>query len=45
MSEDEIMNILKEITVSGVIPHCPHGRPLAIAITKTDLEKGFKRIV
>ncbi|MBR3304652.1 MAG: DNA mismatch repair endonuclease MutL [Clostridia bacterium] len=45
LSEDEIMNILKEITVSGVIPHCPHGRPLAIAITKTDLEKGFKRIV
>ena len=25
--------------------HCPHGRPIIVAMTKTDIEKRFKRIV
>ena len=25
--------------------HCPHGRPTIISMTKTELEKKFKRIV
>lgn len=25
--------------------HCPHGRPTIIAMTRTELEKKFKRIV
>ena len=24
---------------------CPHGRPIAVKITKTEIEKWFKRIV
>jgi DNA mismatch repair protein MutL len=29
--------------MSGEIAHCPHGRPIAFEITKTTLDKGFKR--
>jgi DNA mismatch repair protein MutL len=25
--------------------HCPHGRPIIVSMTKTDMEKRFKRIV
>ena len=25
--------------------HCPHGRPTIISMTKTELEKKFKRII
>ncbi len=45
ISREDAEKILEQISKTGVIPHCPHGRPLAIAIAKTELEKGFKRIV
>jgi len=25
--------------------HCPHGRPIIVSMTKTDMEKRFKRII
>ncbi len=31
--------------VSGEIRYCPHGRPVATAFTKNELDKKFKRIV
>lgn len=30
---------------AGVTPHCPHGRPIMIALTKTELERSFRRII
>ncbi|MEA4852671.1 MAG: DNA mismatch repair endonuclease MutL [Christensenella sp.] len=45
LSDEQIAELMHEITELDAIPHCPHGRPIAIALTKNDLEKGFKRIV
>lgn len=45
LSGGEIEGLLEEITRMNAIPACPHGRPIAIAITKNELEKGFKRRV
>ncbi len=45
LSELQINALISELTNSDVMPTCPHGRPIAIAITKNQLQKGFKRIV
>lgn len=44
LNEDEIKYILKEIYHNKIL-QCPHGRPITIVFTKTQLEKMFKRIV
>jgi DNA mismatch repair protein MutL len=33
------------MVVSGKIKYCPHGRPVALTLTKKDLDKQFKRII
>ncbi len=45
LSDEQIADLMTEITELDAIPHCPHGRPIAVVLTKTDLQKGFKRIV
>jgi DNA mismatch repair protein MutL len=45
LSDLEIESLIREITEMDAIPTCPHGRPIAVVITKNDLMKGFKRIV
>ncbi len=45
MSEQDIRSLVMTILSTDIIPHCPHGRPLAIALTKKELEDGFKRRV
>ncbi|BDF58334.1 DNA mismatch repair protein MutL [Christensenellaceae bacterium] len=45
LSDEQIAELMKEITQLDAIPHCPHGRPIAVVLTKNDLQKGFKRIV
>mgnify|MGYP004671505037 CR=1 FL=1 len=40
----QIEYILDVMRKTGVVK-CPHGRPVAIKITKTEIEKWFKRIV
>lgn len=42
--EAELMEIVKAV-ISGEVKYCPHGRPVAITLTKKQLDKEFSRIV
>ena len=43
MSNEDIKELISTIIDTKTIPHCPHGRPLAIQIPRKDLEKTFGR--
>ncbi len=45
LSEDEIRLLLERLTTLTNPYHCPHGRPVAIKMSKTEIEKLFGRIV
>ncbi len=45
LSAKEAQRLLKDLLELENPYHCPHGRPTIIAMTKTDIEKKFKRIV
>lgn len=45
LSYNEMNKLVDDLTVLVNPYHCPHGRPLIIELSKTDLEKLFKRIV
>ena len=45
MSPQEAEALIDELLTLENPYHCPHGRPTIIAMTKTELEKKFKRIV
>jgi len=38
------LDALAARVMSGEVTHCPHGRPVALEIPKSDLDKGFNRI-
>ena len=42
--DSELMEIAKQV-VSGRVKYCPHGRPVAVTLTKKQLDKEFSRIV
>ena len=44
LTEDAIRDLVERMVRDRVTPTCPHGRPLVVAITHTELDKKFKRI-
>ena len=45
LSHDEIQQLLEKLRAKDTLLTCPHGRPVAVRFTKTDIEKMFKRIL
>ena len=45
LSHEEIRELLEKIAQQNTLLTCPHGRPVAVRFTKTDIEKMFKRVL
>ena len=45
LSDIEVKKLLEELEEKNTTLLCPHGRPIVVKLTKTDIEKWFKRIV
>lgn len=45
LTDDEIHTLIDELLACDNPYHCPHGRPTIFAMSRTELEKKFKRIV
>ena len=45
LPREEVEELLKELMTLENPYHCPHGRPTMISMTKSELEKKFKRII
>ncbi|MDH3975842.1 MAG: DNA mismatch repair endonuclease MutL [Deltaproteobacteria bacterium] len=43
MTHEEMRALLKSMDESGIVPHCPHGRPAHIDFTLPEIEKRFER--
>jgi DNA mismatch repair protein MutL len=43
MNHEEMRGLLRKMDSSGIVPHCPHGRPAHIDITIAEIEKRFER--
>lgn len=44
LSMEEIRPLLADMLSTGAAPTCPHGRPLVVTLTRSELEKRFRRI-
>ncbi len=45
LTHEEIRMLLERLSAENTLLTCPHGRPVAIRFTKTDIEKMFKRVL
>lgn len=45
LSEEEARSLIDQLLELDNPYHCPHGRPTIVAMTKSEIEKKFKRIV
>lgn len=44
-SRPEELALLAEAVLAGTVKYCPHGRPVSVTFTRTELDKQFDRIV
>ena len=44
LPEASVSQLIRDVIEQKVTPTCPHGRPLMVQITRTELEKRFRRI-
>ncbi len=44
LPEESVKQLIRDVIRQKVTPTCPHGRPLMVQITRTELEKRFRRI-
>lgn len=45
LTDNEIEHLYSQMGKEKIALYCPHGRPIAVRIAKTEIEKWFKRIV
>lgn len=45
LSNEEIKILIDSLATNKSTLLCPHGRPIIVKLTRTDIEKWFKRIV
>lgn len=45
LSAGEVNSLINQMKQQNMQLQCPHGRPVIVELTKTDIEKWFKRIV
>ena len=44
LSNESVMALIRDVVDQKVTPTCPHGRPLMVQLTHTELDKRFRRI-
>lgn len=44
LPEESVVQLIRDVIEQKVTPTCPHGRPLMVQLTRTELEKRFRRI-
>lgn len=44
LPDDALLALVRGVLEGNVTPTCPHGRPLMLQLTRTELEKRFQRI-
>lgn len=44
LTDDQLIALVRGVLDGNVRPTCPHGRPLMMQLTRTELEKRFQRI-
>jgi len=44
LSENEIAHLVEDMMATGVMPTCPHGRPIVVEMKRRDFDKLFGRI-
>lgn len=44
LNEESVVQLIRDVIQQKVAPTCPHGRPLMVQMTRTELDKRFRRI-